>query len=239
MKLFIYFTFTFLFLANSRGQIAEVFYCKGYSGLKRIELKGDGTFYIIEKIRDVYQYSDTLSFGEYELIDKNIIEFNSTFQEATDCQEFYITMEITEERGNHPDTLYFKIENDFENQICAKEPNDRRSINYGWYINGKEAVSENHCSRLFANEFKIPKKDNLTYFSIIVIPNIPVFAGYMPFKLLYSDSHYLQNKEANIFSIKIPKLTVSYLSTMRLYSDYVLIKNKKTLIWHGEEFSSR
>jgi hypothetical protein len=234
-KLFFLYIFDLCLYPIYSQDIYGSYKSKSFPELKEIVLNRDSSFYIIEKTPDIYQYTDTLTFGKFKITDNKIIELNSSYQELANIQFSFINMNVKEEVGNNSDSLYFIIKNSFEENICKNLPYERRPIYYNISLNGGSDDFRNYIYEQFSNYCQIAKKD-LYYFSISVIPNNLTFSGYLSLREIETDIYNILNKKSNIFIINLPNLNVNFLCQKRLYSEYLLRENNNTLIWQGEKY---
>lgn len=230
---FIIFLTTSNFLFGKKN-IEGIYYSNISPDNNKIVFKKNGTFYIINKIKKLFQYTDTLSFGKYKISGKNIIKLTSYYQNIQNFQIAYNEINVTERQGENTDSLYFLIKNDFENNFCKNEKYKNRPLYYNLYVYGDTIYD----LRSLSNEFQIPNMNSLRFFDLIVVPDNYNFSGYLALKKIFSDYHP-KNKDSNIFIIDIPELNVHYLTCKRLYSEIILIKNKNTIIWQGVEYKRK
>lgn len=213
------------------GQSIEGKYIsKQYGGDEYIVFNSIGNFYFIDKVFPAIRYSDTLSFGKYKR-EFNVIELNSCYQEVFGSRKSFIdTIIVKEEIIDDSEMKYFIINNEFEDMIISRYDNLNSPLKYQIEIGDDKYFSKNSI-------VKIPKnKSNSTVFSLTVIVDNSEFIGYCPLSTIFCGFYTVKSDESNYFKITIPQLTVEYMTCMRLYSDYILIKSMDTIIWHGNEY---
>jgi hypothetical protein len=239
--IFLLLTFYLTSLTFSQGIMTGSFHSKKYPENEYITFKDDGSFSIINRFPEIYQYTDTLSFGSYKILDRKIIELNSFYQEIPNEQFTFIPMKVTEKWGRNSDSLYFIIKSDFEVSVNQSNRFSKSPKPIFYNINLQSYQDVNHKFdkykfELFSNEFQLPKEQTINSFRIKIIPNNLFWNGYLVFTSLASIDYNVQSESSNIFIIDFPTLDINYLCTKRLYSEYLLIKSKRKIIWQGQEY---
>ena len=207
MKALVFFIF-FLTTSNflfAKKNIEGIYYSKILPENNQIVLKKDGSFYIIEKLNKVAQYTDTLSFGTYKATGKNIIKLKSYYQNGGNFQIAFNKINVTEKQGKNTDSLYFVIKNDFENKFCKNEEYKYRPLYYNLYVYGDTTYD----LRRLPGEFQIPNMNSLSFFLLTVVPDNANFNSYLALKNIFNN-YQIKDKESNVFIIDIPILDVYY-----------------------------
>jgi hypothetical protein len=211
--------------------IAGTYVSKSYPALQKIILTDKGQFVVIRKLEGISQYTDTLTFGSYALKNDGLIEVNSFYQEYLGVQSAYLKMKVKESVNGSSDSICFLINNKLEEQICNGKSFTERPIYYTVNIKDKKG-SDLYNKILFPNVIRIPRAE-IDNFSFQVVPNIISFYGYLGVNSFYTEQYFLVNKNSNFFAIDFPILNLGYISSKRLYSEFMFMK-ANTITWSGE-----
>ncbi len=190
----------------------------------------DSTFYYEKNIKPTMGYSDTLSFGRYS-VDSNVITLNSHYQESFGSKDDFINNILVEEEIiEDSDMIYFIISNKFEEMIMINYKDMKSPLRYQIETGSDIFLSKD-------NIIKIPKSDFASSnFALTVVVNNDEFLGNSALSTILCGFYNIINDESNYFKITIPDLTTEYLTCIRLYSEYLIIKSDDIIMWHGNEY---
>jgi len=207
---------------------------------KWIELHfNDNNFVLLDTSREEHLSTtdccDTISYGGWEIDKYGLIKLTT----PEELNNYYLDIEVSENRAYSRDSLYFIVENpieDYYKKTNRKEKYIQYKIDIGSNITSFDQSI--HNKRYSTNVFSIAKVDNLNIYSfeITVIVDPEIRLKYLNTMLVNTLSYDVQSKESNVFRIKIPDLSFNYLSCKRLNGDYLKIVNTNKLIWDGQEY---
>jgi hypothetical protein len=214
--------------ASAQDNLVGIYFSKNEPNTYSFIFNSDSSFVIIHKSDLYFLYTDTLSFGTYKKISSNIVELNSTYQYFPLCKTCDFTnIEVIESIGGCQDSVYFIIDNEFENTY---HKNGNRGIPLFYSFNGDGRI-------LYPNKFQISQKEfNHSRFYLDIIPDNKIFHGELTLTSIQSPEYILQNHESNIFHINFPAINSKYLTCLRLTSEYLILIDNKTIKWHNEVF---
>ncbi|TKG88016.1 hypothetical protein EYV94_27700 [Puteibacter caeruleilacunae] len=185
-----------------------------------------------------YNCKDTLAFGYWKLDDsKSFLKlYTNPIQYAG-----FVNSSVEETVGACKDSIYLYIENPIETNYAKnnERSEDKGLIFYRINIETNDAVFDYEVNtkvyRLNTIVIKAPEKGGVRNIEISIHP-MNYSSGWrynMPPYFVQTLPYEPMNRNANIFKICIPELTVCYMSSLRLNGDFVKILNEHQLEWNG------
>ncbi|MEL6848370.1 MAG: hypothetical protein AAFP92_07620 [Bacteroidota bacterium] len=177
-------------------------------------------------------HCDTLSHGGWDFIYPGFLELSSHAE-----YDGKLSMNVKEKKVK-TDSITFLIKNPLE-----KSDNNLRNyrpiILYQLFMNLTPFIESDGLIFIDSSIITYPKpQDKLVssfHFDIHLKPG--TYIWHEQAKTYFQTIEYqVKNKSANYFEVEIPDLTGCYISTKRLFKDYVKIQSKNRLIWDGDEY---
>ena len=181
--------------------------------------------------------NDTLALGNWRREGNRLLVLNSPDW----LNNYFIEIEVSEKVKANSDSVYFIVNSPLQSKFRRANPTGGHLV-YGLQIDafekgfdyfGKTMDLENNVVS-FLNQ----DKARIIKFTVYIKPrmNIHVAVKNLETLGLMSEEYKVQNPEANVFEINIPRLDYSYFSLKRLNDDYVKVVNRNTLRWRGNDY---
>lgn len=178
---------------------------------------------------------DTLSWGNFRKINKNnFLEFKSD----ENFNKEFIYSEVTEEKIDSNNILYFKIINPIENDYIKYNDNNREIYYKIVLFSNRSFFDTKILSQKFYNNtiaIDIPEGLKVDSFYIEVYINNDALISNRIINKFSTLDYSLKDEKSNSFLINIDNLDYNYFNFLRLDKDYIKVEKDK-LIWNNQEF---
>jgi hypothetical protein len=200
---------------------------------RELTLKNQQFYLVLPQPNGHSPCCDTIAIGDYSAEDKGYLIFNSPIW----LSRYFVAINVNETVGKDSDSLYFIINTPIELSYRSRNP-DKAALNYIIELNSRGGSGDPH-RRVYSDKnilaFKKDGGQNLK-FSLFLEPKLDMYADYVEQLHLMALDYKIENSQANVFEIEVPRLDYSFLRLRRLKDDYVKIVNKDHLRWDGVDY---
>ena len=207
---------------------------------KGIELEFDKSTFVLKDVYTQehlppYDCCDTITLGNWTIDDRGLLSLSS----PEGMSSFFVNMDVVEEKKTTKDSIYLTVNNPIES-FYKKTNSTVKDISYQLVFTTNKSTFDNKVAlKTFnTNRVVIPRPEGLkiSQLELVVYIDCKISLKNLETREVYTLPYEVQNVEANIFKIDIPKLDYKYLSYRRLNKDYIKIINKNKLLWDGKEY---
>lgn len=207
-----------------------------YNGKYYSILLKDSNYIIYDNINSENSICcDTLSWGNFRKINKNnFLEFKSDEK----FNKEFVYSEVTEEKIDSNNILYFKIVNPIENDYMKYNDNNREIYYKIVLFSNRSFFDTKILSQKFYNNtiaIDIPEGLKVDSFYIEVYINNDALISNRLINKFSTLDYSLKDEKSNSFLINIDNLDYNYFNFLRLDKDYIKVEKDK-LIWNNQEF---